>query len=278
MHKLDTALLKRAITMDVAGAGGNGSQVIGGLARLHVSLLALGHPHGLKVRLWDDDIVTEANIGRQLFAATDIGQPKAAVLINRINAFYGLDWEAVPKRLNRGILTTQTRYPVDFLIGCVDTKAARREFHEFFKMGLVNYWLDLGNEAHTGQVVLGQSPKCTDDPMRLPAITELFPKLLNPKAREDAAPSCSLAVALERQELFVNQSVTTFALNLLWRLFRFGEIDHHGYFVNVRSGIVTPLPIDPKAWARFGSRRGEASPRVSPECSHVSLPPVGRPY
>lgn len=250
MHKLDTELLKRAVRVDVAGAGGNGCHVVNGLARLHVSLLALGHPAGLQVSLWDDDVVTEANVGRQLFAPADIGQPKSAVLINRINAYYGLRWGSATARLGNSGTSG------DILIGCVDTKESRRAFHRLFWAERYRYWLDLGNEAHTGQVVLGESVKLDANPVRLPVVTELFPRLLNPRAKEDGAPSCSLAVALERQQLFINQGVATFALNLLWRLFRFGEIDHHGYFVNLESGMVTPLPIDPKGWTRFGFRQG----------------------
>jgi PRTRC genetic system ThiF family protein len=247
MHKIDTELLRREVHIDVAGAGGNGCHIINGLARLHLSLLALGHPAGLSVTLWDDDEVTEANVGRQLFAPGDVGQYKSAVLINRINAYYGLKWASAQARLKRQSLKT------DFLIGCVDTKAARRDFHQMFQARHPRYWLDLGNDACTGQVILGESVRIQPNPDRLPAVTELFPKQLSGK-KEDTTPSCSLAVALERQELFINQSVVTFALNLLWRLFRFGEIDHHGYFINLECGVVSPLPIGPKVWARFGFR------------------------
>lgn len=70
---------------------------------------------------------------------------------------------------------------------------------------------------------------------------------------DDTAPSCSLAEALERQELFVNQAVATWALELLWRLFRYGRVEWHGAFVNLASGRATPLPVDPEAWARMGA-------------------------
>ena len=244
MHKIDSELLRREVRIDVAGAGGSGCHMVNGLTRLHLSLLALGHPAGLSVTLWDDDKVTEANIGRQLFAPGDVGHYKSTILINRINAYYGLKWVSAQERLKRQSLKT------DFLVGCVDTKIARRDFHRIFQARYPRYWLDLGNDACTGQVILGESVQVKPNLVRLPAVTELFPKQLNGK-KEDAAPSCSLAVALERQELFINQAVATFALNLLWRLFRFGEIDHHGYFVNLECGVATPLPIDPEAWARF---------------------------
>jgi hypothetical protein len=48
---------------------------------------------------------------------------------------------------------------------------------------------------------------------------------------------------LERQELFVNQSIVTPALSILWELFRYGRITWHGAFVNLRSGTMRPLNV-----------------------------------
>lgn len=49
--------------------------------------------------------------------------------------------------------------------------------------------------------------------------------------------------ALERQDLFINQTIATFALQLLWSFIRNGGLDIHGYFINLESGRVSPLPI-----------------------------------
>ena len=78
IHYTDSYLLKpyHPVTIHVAGAGGTGSQVITNLARMNVALQALGHP-GLHVTVFDPDIITEANIGRQLFSETELGQGKA---------------------------------------------------------------------------------------------------------------------------------------------------------------------------------------------------------
>jgi hypothetical protein len=43
-----------------------------------------------------------------------------------------------------------------------------------------------------------------------------------------------------------------YALNLLWELFRYGQITYHGVFVNLKNARTTPLPVDPAAWSRFG--------------------------
>jgi PRTRC genetic system ThiF family protein len=122
-------------------------------------------------------------------------------------------------------------------------------------------WLDLGNRAQDGQVVLGipaQNEEHRAYTYRLPTVLELFPELVSDGKKLDAddTPSCSLAQALERQHLFVNQAVVTPALQLLWQIFRFGRISWHGAFVNLASGRTTPLPIDPEAWKRFGYTPG----------------------
>ena len=72
VHYTDSYLLnpQHPVTVNLIGAGGTGSQVLTNLARLDVTLRALGHP-GLFVTLYDPDIVTEANIGRQLFGYSE---------------------------------------------------------------------------------------------------------------------------------------------------------------------------------------------------------------
>ena len=97
VHYIDNYLVnpQHPVTVNLIGAGGTGSQVLTCLARLDAALRGLGHP-GLFVTLYDPDIVTEANIGRQLFGPSDLGQNKAQCLVTRINNFFGNDWKAQP--------------------------------------------------------------------------------------------------------------------------------------------------------------------------------------
>jgi PRTRC genetic system ThiF family protein len=118
------------------------------------------------------------------------------------------------------------------------------------------YWLDLGNNADSGQFVLGQPENARNKSLgvRLPTAAELFPELVDPKLdRKDNLPSCSALEALERQEPFVNQTLAYQALAMLARLFRYGRLNYHGSFVNLRSGRTIPIPIDPHVWARMQS-------------------------
>jgi PRTRC genetic system ThiF family protein len=88
---------------------------------------------------------------------------------------------------------------------------------------------------------------------RLPHAGDLLPEIVDESQEaEDDTPSCSLADALDKQSLFVNRGVSLYALNLLWELFRYGQIAYHGVFVNLKNARTTPLPVDPAAWSRFG--------------------------
>ena len=147
IHKIDPRLLSRQVDVALVGVGGNGSQMLTGLARLHMALLALGHPGGLRVTAWDPDRVSEANVGRQMFSPADVGLNKAVVLVHRLNAFYGLNWEAKPVAYAHEEYSRR-----DLVISCVDTAAARRDIHKLIeKLAPVSYvvdhsyWLDLGN-------------------------------------------------------------------------------------------------------------------------------------
>lgn len=258
-HRIAPDLVSRTVNVHLIGCGGNGSQMLTGLARLHHAMTALGHP-GLNVTAFDPDEVSRANIGRQLFSPSDVGRNKATVLVHRLNLFFGLGWDAVPA-------LWKWRWDPNaipgIVVSCVDSAAARRKIGAELHEKLVDYWLDLGNRADDGQVVLGtpipraetapkeKKRKAAAPPPRLPTVLELFPELLNAKLKEDTTPSCSLAEALERQHLFVNQAIVTPALQILWQLFRFGVITWHGAFVNLKTGRTAPLSVDPEVWARM---------------------------
>ncbi len=257
-HILPSRFCTRELQVLLVGAGGNGSQMASGLARMDCALRGLGGA-GLQVTIVDPDTVSESNVGRQLFSPHDVGRSKAAALATRINAFFGTQWAAHTAKIET-IGANSSR--IDFIIGCVDNKAARRGIRRFCEEAsryAETYVLDLGNDAHSGQVVLGETYKekrrvKKDGCPRLPVVWELFPAILDEAAPEDNEPSCSLAEALAKQDLFVNQATATAALTLLWKLLRTGSIDHHGMFVDLRSGRQAPLPICPKSWARMAGK------------------------
>lgn len=238
------------ITIDLIGMGGTGSQVLTQLGRMNAALIGLGHP-GLHVRAWDADIVTSSNMGRQLFSPADLGLNKAVVLITRLNRFFGYDWQAMPQMYN-GKQTS------NITISCVDTAKARLMIHSkiYFSPHIDKrtptekpyYWLDIGNLQKTGQCVLGTLDKIPQPKSQhkrklvIPTVVEKFPQLKKIK-EEKQGPSCSLAEALEKQDLFINSTLAQFGCNLIWKLLREGMIKYHGCWVNLDAMSVNPMKM-----------------------------------
>lgn len=239
-HYLPATLGNRTIGILLVGCGGNGAQMLMGLASLDTALRAIS-PRSLHVTVVDDDIVTEANLGRQPFYRCDLGNSKARTLVERINLAHGLSWHAVHGRAPSAIGVEGA----DILITCVDTASARRALGTVLAEGnsIPAYWMDLGNRATDGQFLIGCPRRATNDPLRLPTVLEYFPELADGSLVDDDAPSCSVAEALERQSLFVNRVVASHALALLFDLLGRGSIGHAGAFLNLASGQSVPIPL-----------------------------------
>jgi PRTRC genetic system ThiF family protein len=252
-HTIPSLLLEKTVRITVVGCGGTGGAVASGLPYLHQAMLALGHPGGLDVTLVDGDRISRINCVRQPFSESEIGLHKATVLATRINLFWGLGWKGIPQFINEG-----WREETDIVISCVDSRKARNMILCSQAYWNSHYWLDLGNNASTGQFVLGQpgnnkNKRCH---MRLPTVAELFPEIVDPKLdKKDKLPSCSSVEALQRQEPFINQTVAYHALALLARLLRYGRLSHHGAFINLSTGRVSPLPVNPAVWRRIANRQ-----------------------
>ena len=248
------------LTVNLIGAGGTGSQVLTLLARMNHAFTELGHP-GLQVRLWDGDTVSKANLGRQLFAYSELKLNKAVALINRVNGFFGTNWKAVPSPYCISRLRGNTRQyaSANLFITCVDTVSARREIALILRELTVQtqhdrdqpyYWLDFGNSQQIGQVILSTVGHIEQPPTQefeavgqLPFITDEFNQLLNEADQSDNTPSCSLAEALQKQELFINSTLANHGCSLLWSMFRKAKTSHRGCFLNLETGRTAPLPI-----------------------------------
>jgi PRTRC genetic system ThiF family protein len=228
-----------------------------GLPYLNQAMLAWGYGDGLEVTLMDGDTVSETNCVRQPFSLSDVGLNKAAVLVHRVNLFWGLQWKAVPHHFTcKG--TERNGFACDFVIGCVDSRAARREIDKTVNDPhcRVGYWFDLGNNAASGQYLLGQplNGRNRRRAARLRTISELYPEIIDVSAGEDPLPSCSAVEALDRQEPFINQTLAASALAMLAQLFRHRCLTYHGGFFNARTGKMSSMPVDPAIWAKARRR------------------------
>lgn len=253
-HTIHPQLLKQAVKVVLVGAGGTGSALLPRLMQLHQAMLALGHPHGLDITVYDGDTVSPSNIGRQGFYPCDIGQNKASILVNRLNMGWGTSWKAVPRRITNGVSIRG-----DIIIGCVDTRGARATILNCIAEESA-YYLDGGNNENTGQVLLGEvgSSDFMQKKNRLPTVADIFPEMVDPTLdAADDRPSCSVADALRKQSLVINMAVATEMFNLLWTLLRTGGLKHYsGKFINLETGSGVPIKLDTVVWERMGYRPG----------------------
>ena len=237
----------RKVRVVVVGAGGNGSQLLGHLGRLDRAIRAqLGK--GLDVTVFDPDSVSEANVGRQVFGVHDIGFNKAIIMVHSVNAKYDLDWHAEPKAFD-----PNRHASFDLLVGCVDSGRFRHALGQFWHSRLTDsLWLDLGNGADSGQVVLGHLGKAgSRSDLRLPNVYDLYGDQLLAGDHDDM-PSCSLAEALQRQYWSVNPATVSAAAPILDGLFLRGGLRHHGSLIRIDPYSVVPLLVDPEQWSEMG--------------------------
>lgn len=247
------------VMVNLIGAGGTGSQFLTALGRMNHALIALNHP-GLMVRVFDDDKVEPANLGRQLFPTADLGQYKAVALVNRINLFFGTNWKAITEKYDRATIQADPELRMaELTVSCVDTVAARFEIAELLtgldkKVSYLRsrplYWMDFGNSKDTGQVILSTLTKIEQPASRkfrmvadLPLVTVAYKELLLSAENADQTPSCSLAEALTKQDLFINSALANLGASLLWQLFREGMIVNRGFFLNLKEFKTQPLKV-----------------------------------
>lgn len=259
VHYIDSYLLnpQHPVTVSLIGVGGTGSQVLTNLARLDVTLRALNHS-GLFVTVYDPDIVTGSNIGRQLFGCSDIGLNKAQCLVTRLNNFFGNDWRAVPNLYPSDIKSMRKDDVSNITISCTDNIKSRLDIWKVLNACPVSeyrdyssplYWLDFGNTRTSGQVVLGTVPAKIKQPKSIQYTTVGSLKVITRYVKyahikeSDSGPSCSLAEALEKQDLFINSTLAQLGCDLLWKMFRHGMLEHHGLYLNLATMKVNPIVI-----------------------------------
>ena len=148
----------------------------------------------------------------------------------------------------------------NLFITCTDSKSSRLQLSKLLKAhrpgnGYTDYstplyWCDFGNAQKTGQVIMGTIRRNIKQPeskkfetvSRLPFVTE-YVKGYARIEEEESGPSCSLAEALGRQDLFVNSALAHLGCSLLWKMFREGIVFCHGFYMNLDTMRVNPIMI-----------------------------------
>ncbi len=261
VHFLDNYLLSptNPIRVNVIGAGGTGSKFMTALMEINHSLVELEHA-GLDVHLWDDDIVTASNIGRQRFAEAEKGLYKSQAIINRLNRWAGTNWKAEIQKFERDIEgNIPENAGASIYVSCTDTVSSRFEIDEILKAlsgrysqhrDTPKYWLDLGNTRYSGQGILSTVGKISQPVSKkfkttdmLPSIIEQYGDLIVESEKKDDTPSCSLAESLLKQDLFINSNIAQLGGSLLWNLLQTGMTENRGFFHNLKDCITQPIKV-----------------------------------
>ncbi|MCB9452426.1 MAG: PRTRC system ThiF family protein [Anaerolineaceae bacterium] len=236
-------------TVTVVGLGGTGAQVARAVARMVVDMKT-ARLHIPQIVLIDPDTVEEKNVGRQLYTAADVGQKKAHVLMRRFNLALGLDISAIDQPVSAE--KNFERWG-NLVIGAVDNHLARRE------LARVNgaIWIDAGNHANAGQVVIGNTGD-RETALRyldgqngrypyLPHAGLLFPALLEPEPEVKPQPeperSCAELVAAREQDVLVNDWMATITAQYVYKLLRRQPITSFVSYVSADGMSVRSLPI-----------------------------------
>ena len=245
MIKAPMALMNDDISITVIGVGGTGSYLATMLGQMAFSLNNLTEgAKTITLHFYDDDTVSEANVGRSNFYPCDIGLPKAEVIAERLRNGLGVDVYAHNDRLEKAVRT-------DILITCVDSGKTRHKFGKDTEMQRSDaLWVDVGNGAHDGQVTIGHLCNPLSG-TKYPNVYDLFGDTLL-IADDDDMPSCSLEESLTRQDMGVNIHAASRTFNAIWQLIRYGQVGYSVDFFNFRDTQENKVVAEPQAWATFG--------------------------
>lgn len=249
------------ITITVIGAGGTGSKVMHGLARINVALLSMDHP-GIFVKIFDQDTIQAHNIGRQNFTFSELGHNKAVSIIRKINYNFDFDWESFPENFNNKTMkcSDSSKALSNIYISCVDSIASREEIYAVLKkcselrnpeyLNVPFYWMDIGNSYRTGQIYLSplknmNSDGAGENTKHVGYWEHLFKRYgeFMDKEQDKQTPSCSVFESLNRQDLQINSILAEYAIHLLWQMITNRVISYCGLFVNLETLQTSPIKL-----------------------------------
>ena len=109
--------------------------------------------------------------------------------------------------------------------------------------------MDFGNAQTTGQVMVGNirskiSQPASSEYLPMPRMNVITEEVNYSTIEEkDSGPSCSLAEALERQDLYINSILAQVGCDILWKMFKEGRTLYRGAYINLDTLRVNPIPV-----------------------------------
>ena len=219
----------RRVVVALVGCGGTGSHLALTLARLAYHCRESGLPP-VEVLFIDGDRVEAKNVGRQIFAPCEVGQPKAQTLAGRLSLALGLCISAIPEMATPSLLCEPSVRPpndaIGILVGAVDGADGRRAIRHALACGGWRLWLDCGNHESSGQVSAGTTVEARGlrSALAVPGVCAALPapSLVYPELMEARPPAprqdCAAAMQDNAQSLMVNQAMAMIAGEYLYHL------------------------------------------------------------
>lgn len=254
------------LTVVLVGVGGTGSALAPALARLAYQLRSQGMT--LKLLFVDPDTVETKNVGRQQFCPAEVGANKADCLAFRLNAAFGLDITAIPAPFSAGRFAEWTggcdrRAGANLLISAVDNHLARREIARVVTAQNGRwYGLDLGNEQHSGQVLLGNVTNVAairfdrlDLCSGLPSPYVQEPALLKPPPAEARSLSCAELTLRGDQSPVVNQQVAALAAHYAYQFLVRRELTQMATYFTLEPAVSKSYFLTKQRIAAWGADR-----------------------
>jgi PRTRC genetic system ThiF family protein len=241
----------------LVGVGGTGGHLARLIARTlaHLRSLRLAIPALILV---DPDTVEAKNVGRQLYAPSDLGAPKAELSARRLSSAFGLAIEWSNQEFSASDWRDQQNGTI--FIDAVDNHTARRELASLPHATIIA----CGNHRQAGQVAIGNQsdPERAREYLRemcrranslgkpglisqMPNAYALFPQLLEPEEiAEQPEVSCAELLAQGEQDLLINDAIALMAARYLQMLLLRQPITSFLSFLSLENGLAArSIPI-----------------------------------
>ena len=250
----------RRLSITLIGCGGTGSFLAEQICRLTLGL-------NLQLTLVDPDTVEQHNLLRQNFVPEELGKNKAEALALRLSRHYGRAITIIPHPFQE---VPHQETHAQIMISCVDNPAARQAIANRNWSQNRCTWLDLGNDNHYGQLLVGNTNDTPDlkdqektlrylerhlekqpvdqpTPIRflpLPALQQ--PQLVSASYHQ-ARPAiadhdCATAIMLQEQSPVINQVMATMAANTIYQLL-LGRCTIMAEYIDLETHRLNPIPI-----------------------------------
>ncbi|BCY18665.1 hypothetical protein hrd7_25140 [Leptolinea sp. HRD-7] len=257
----------RSINLALIGCGGTGSWLAPAVARVGRWLMDMNHD--VDIVFVDPDTVEEKNIFRQNFCAAEVGENKAETLAQRYSEAWGLSISAWNQKFQCDRWRGYDGFGV--LLGCVDGPEGRKEINRYITTYSHAWWIDSGNTASYGQVLIGANRQQWEkkDPLSIPGYTSWVaspavqhPELIAPGDNSpdqmastgstiDAELSCADMALRDSQGMAINQRMAAEMADYLIRLLITKDLRKYATYIDLETGSCQSKYITAEAISKW---------------------------